>query len=81
MVSCLGYLVVSAMVILVGPWFSLDEMTIFPLPGGFGSKVDLGRLVTWSAAVDIKAAPVFVSFPSYTSYSQILHQIPDGSEI
>ena len=62
------------MVILVGPWFSLDEMIIFPLPGGFGSKVDLVRLVTWSAGTDIKAAPVFVFFLSYTSYSHVLYQ-------
>ena len=62
------------MVILVGPWFSLDEMIIFPLPGGFGSKVDLVRLVTWSAAVDIKAASVFVTFSSYISYSHLFYQ-------
>ena len=31
-------------------------------------------LVTWPAAADIKAAPVFVSFLSYTSYSHVLYQ-------
>jgi hypothetical protein len=29
------------------------------------------RLVTWSAGTDIKAAPVFVSFSSYISYSHL----------